>query len=62
MTDYEKKLIELKNTNAEIDTYMGVDDSLVIQYFINDYVFTEFVYTENGDFVEEYTINCYPKS
>jgi hypothetical protein len=45
MTDYEQKLFELKNSNAEIDTFESADDCLVIQHFINSYFCIEFIYS-----------------
>lgn len=61
MTDYEKKLFELKNLNADIDTFESADNSLVIQYFINSYICTEFIYSLEGKFLEQHEINAYPQ-
>ena len=61
MTNYEQKLFELENANAEIDTFEGADDCLVIQEFINAYVFNEFIYTAQGEFIEKHIIQAYPQ-
>ena len=60
MTDFEKKIIQLKKKNADFDTYMGVNDNLVIQEFINDYEFIETIFSEDEKFIEEYAISAYP--
>lgn len=60
MTDYEQKLFKLEKLNAEVDTYESVDGYLVIQWFINDYVFNEYIYTKQGKFIEKHTIHVYP--
>lgn len=60
MTDYEKKLFDLKNVNAEVDAFESADNHLVIQHFINDYVLIEFIYTMQGNFIEKHEISAYP--
>ena len=56
MTDYEKKLAELGLDEYSNDVYMSVDDNLVIQEWNDNDSFTEYVFTEKGDFIESYTI------
>lgn len=60
MTDYEKKIAELEKRNADFDTYIGIDDNLIIQEFINNYEFIETVFSETKKFIKEYTISAYP--
>lgn len=60
MTDYEQKLFELKNANAEVDTFESADNYLVIQLFINSYFYIEFIYSQDGIFLKQHEINAYP--
>lgn len=54
MTDFERKLNEVKNDTAieDFDSYESTDDEQVIVVYYSILDFTEYVYTKEGKYVQ----------
>ncbi len=49
----EERIAEAKRNNWDWETYESADDYIVLQVWPNAMVMMEYVYTQEGDFVEE---------
>ena len=49
----EERIAEAKRNNWDWETYESADDCIVLQVWPNAMVMMEYVYTQEGDFVEE---------
>lgn len=54
MTDYEKKLNEVKNNTIieDFESYESADDEQVIIVYESYLAFSEYVYTKEGKYIE----------
>ena len=54
MTDFERKLNEVKNDTAieDFDSYESTDDEQVITIYESYLTFSEYVYTKEGKYIE----------
>lgn len=49
----EERIAEAKRNNWDWEIYESADDCIVLQVWPNAMVMMEYVYTQEGDFVEE---------
>lgn len=55
MTDFEKKLEEVKKNNnpEDFETYESINDEKIIVVYESCWTFTEYVYTKEGKYIEK---------